>query len=308
MPNVYKYFFQCTNDLHNEIIDLQDFILPAATALWNFRKTINHEFSEDLLVTPDYLANKYNTAPLTRGSTNLIIPFRETSWENQREKLAEISLVNIIALYEIWCENICSLFQKPDMAIKLQFPSPASESNGVKFAIKDLQSGGSSIIDSHVKPSLQQSKKYSLSTINNLLICFRYFKELRNCLMHRGRTCDGKLWGAQSAFVPVANQNLLGMDFVPEYFPAQQGNSVRLSFHGILGFTDVILRIATTIDAELSASPEGEINLLNRMRERTTMPTKLQKLPNLFVTLGWNNIDFKEDFVQFLKNNGVLPT
>jgi len=110
--------------------------------LWNFRKTINHEFFEDLLVTPDYLSNKYNTAPLTRGSTNLIIPFRETSWENQREKLAEISLVNIIALYEIWCENICSLFQKPDMAIKLQFPSPDSESNGVKFAITDLQSGG----------------------------------------------------------------------------------------------------------------------------------------------------------------------
>ncbi|TDH61159.1 hypothetical protein E2C06_18135 [Dankookia rubra] len=301
-----KYFFSETNELHDEIISLHDFVLPAATALWNFRAVIEEEFEKNSVVSVSDLAHKYNTAPGTRGSTNLITPFRTHTWEMQRDRLSEVALVNIIALYEIWCERICQIFGNSDLAIKMQFPSGVTAVNGVLFAINQLQATGSVAISNSIQPSLRQSKKYSLVSINNLLKCYRYFKELRNCLMHRGRRCDGKLWGAQSEFKPVATEAALGMKFVPEHFTALQGQEVQLSFHGVLGFTDVILRIATTIDAEIAATPEGERIVIERIRENAQIPIKADRLPNLFATIGWNGTSLTPELIDLLRTSGVV--
>ncbi len=169
-----------------------------------------------------------------------------------------------------------------------------------------MRSSQSNAIAGSVYPRLAQSRKYSASTIDSLLICFRYFKELRNCLMHRGRKCDGKLWGAQSAFVPIANPTALGMDFLPEYQRVSQGDEVSLSLHGVLGFTEVILRIVTTIDAELSATIVGEQVLIERISACIQTPAKQDKLPNLFATIGWPSVILTTALLQLLRKSGSI--
>jgi hypothetical protein len=136
--------------------------------------------------------------PGTRGSTNLKTAFSSHTWEEQRRRLAEVALVGVIALYEIWCDQICDLVARPDLAIKMQWPTNKLATNGVRFAIGELTASPSLIIASSIYPGLITAKKYSLSHLDSLLKCFRYFKELRNCLMHRGRLCEGKLFVAQS--------------------------------------------------------------------------------------------------------------
>lgn len=158
--SINKYYFPVTNSLHDGIVNLGDFILPTATSLWQFRQTIKDEFNNDLLVEASYLAAKYNKAPGTRVSTNLIVPFREHTWEMQRERLAEIALVNTIALYEVWCDDICEIFGRPDLAIKLQYPTNPTVTNGARFAIETLKAVSTSVVvENSVQKVLRGSKK-----------------------------------------------------------------------------------------------------------------------------------------------------
>ena len=304
-PEIQKYFFPATNNLHEEIVSLHDFVLPAATALWHFRSVIEQETRENPTVSAAELAIKYNQAPGTRMTTNLIVPFRDHDWEAQRERLAEVALVNIIALYEVWCEEICDILGRSDLAIKLQFPTNSTKTNGICFAISELKANKSTIIPDSIQPALRSSKKYSLQSLDSLMRCYRFFKETRNCLMHKGRTCDGKLWGAQSDLLPVATPAALGMDFVPEHVITQQSEQVQIRLHGVLGFTDVILRIATTVDAEVSATRAGEQILAERIADRTA-PIRLERLPNLFTTIGWPSAILTPDLTEFLKRSGCV--
>jgi hypothetical protein len=180
VSGVNRYYFEQSNGLHDEIISLHDFILPAGTALWNFRQTISSEIAASPDIGAAELAKRYNKAPGSRGTTNLLVAFRDISWEDQRERLAEIALVNIVALYEIWCDAICEQLGDKDLSVKLQFPTDATRSSGVGFALDQLLANQNSSITGSIYPALIRSKKYSLLSLDNLLKCFRYFKELRN--------------------------------------------------------------------------------------------------------------------------------
>jgi hypothetical protein len=109
MPKINRYFFEETNNLHDEIISLYDFVLPTATALWQFRKVIEEEVKREPSPKTSDLSRRYNTAPGTRGSTNLITPFVNHTWDTQRERLAEITLVNVIAIYEFGATK-CAIY------------------------------------------------------------------------------------------------------------------------------------------------------------------------------------------------------
>ena len=107
---IYKYFFEVSNNLHSETIGMQDFVQPMATAMWNFRQVIRAEMDSFPTPTKQQIARKYNVAPHTRGTTDLIYPFQGITWNEQKSRIAEISLINLIAIYEVWCEEIGSIW------------------------------------------------------------------------------------------------------------------------------------------------------------------------------------------------------
>lgn len=306
-PSVQRYYFEESNNLQNEIIGLHEFVLPMSTAMWQFRSIIGTELQSVSPLNASQLATKYNTAPNTRGSTDLIRPFSTITWEEQRQRIAELALVNIIAIFEVWCDEICGKLGHPDLAIRIQFPTNASKTKGVGSAIDQITTVESVAIKGAIYPSLTRTKKYSMPTLDNLLRCFRYFKELRNSFMHRGRKCDGKLYGAQSEFLPVANEASLGMDFVPEHSSYQIGDSIDLSLHGVLGFTDVILRIVTTVDAELSRSESAQAEILRRIKiEKKTPIKRVESLRSVFNTFGIQGVNITPDLISLLRSNAVL--
>jgi len=236
-----------------------------------------------------------------------VTPFHAISWEEQRQRIAEIALVNVIAIYEVWCEEMCNKLGHDDLAVRLQFPTNAARTRGVGSAIDQLTSSGSAALKSSIYPALTLSKKYSIGSLDNLLKCFRYFKEMRNTFMHRGRRCDGKLYGAQSEFVPVANAAALGMTFVPEHSVYQIGEPISLSLHGVLGFTGVILRVVTTVDAELARSSLADTEIVRRIKtiKKTTikMPNSIRSVLNTF---GIQGVHMSGDFINLLRSNSVL--
>ncbi len=96
------------------------------------------------------------------------------------------------------------------------------------------------------------------------------------------------------------------MKFVPDHSIYRLNDPVDITLHGVLGFTEVILRIITTIDAELSKTNIGEQVLLQRVTANNHAPLTRRKLPKLFQTLGWTGTNLTPELANFLEVNGVL--
>ncbi len=96
------------------------------------------------------------------------------------------------------------------------------------------------------------------------------------------------------------------MSFVPEYTATNIGDNISLSLHGVLGFTDVILRIITTVDAELAKAPLGESIIVNRILDTAQTPLTRKSLPAMFNTLGMQGVTLTPDFIAMLKTNNVI--
>ena len=299
-----NFFFEASNDLRSEIESLNEVALPMCSALWNFRKTIAGEYAENESVSLEHLKEKYNDAPGARRSANLRLAFIDTSWEEQLKSVSELYLIGIISTYEYWTERLTSEMDEPSLYIKLQFPSNSTRTNGVGFALNEMNGTESDPIRDEVYPSLVRSSKYSIQSLEALLKCFRYFKELRNCLLHRGKLCDGKLYGAQSEFLPYANEGALGMKFVPDFQRFQVGDTVSLSFNGVLGFTEVILRIVATVDAEVAKGHKAEAHIARRASSyRNPSQVDISDIPSLFNEMGIPDVRGTRRLLEVLQGN-----
>jgi hypothetical protein len=98
------------------------------------------------------------------------------------------------------------------------------------------------------------------------MICFRYFKEARNSLIHGSGKAEQNLLKAQTAFAKLGTTDLDVVE-VPVYEPLVVGRPVKLQLRGVVGFGDIVLRLICTLDAELSKSKHAEQVFIVRWRE-----------------------------------------
>ena len=94
--------------------------------------------------------------------------------------------------------------------------------------------------------------------ITNMMLAYRYFKEIRNCEMHQGGVADDKAQRAYEAFLPLSDKKSLGMRGNLIFEPVIIGMPVKLHLRGVIGFCDILLRIIATVDAELCRSSFAE--------------------------------------------------
>ena len=124
--------------------------------------------------------------------------------------------------------------------------------------------------------------------------------------MHKGKKCDGKLYGAQSAFIPIANKADLGMGFVPDYTAVQIGDKITLSLHAVLGFTDIILRLVSSIDAELAKAQPSEAIIAARIAASKSAPIAATSLRSLFNTMGMQGVQITPDLIAMLRSLNAI--
>jgi hypothetical protein len=115
-------------------------------------------------------------------------------------------------------------------------------------------------------PSYAADRQYSLNKIDQLLICYRYWKEIRNAIAHAGGRATDKCLaeeGHLSALTPQA----LGMSRVPRLTQFTLNEPLPVTLDSVLGFGEILHRIVTTVDAELSVSQRAELIMVRRWEE-----------------------------------------
>ena len=304
------YFFSATESANKQITELYDFVWPTATAMWNLRWQVA---GYDQIVpdaTVAQLQARFSEGADIHGA-NLRRACIEHTWDMQKESFAQIVLTNTIAIYEGWIDEVLDGLGKNtrDLRTWLQFPDETAKNTGASFAIADITSTESAPLKSNFYASLCAGDYYDKVNLNSMLLCYRFFKEMRNCQMHGGGVVDQRVVAAYNNFLPVANTATLGVKEVPKHATAVLDGPVNLDLRGAVGFSHVVLKIMATLDAELSRSEHAEKAFCKRWKQihrgRITMPAdperRKRRVKLLTHKAGFPKPSKPEDFGTWLK-------
>lgn len=261
-------YFRSSQDFKQRYSALFDFMYPAATAMWNLRWQVQGYLAVAPNATKDDLMGRFVKGSQI-GSVNLRASCLHTPWEEHLETLASLFAVNAIALFEGWIESL-ELVSGTHRRW-LQFPSahfvPQFTGSGVGEALIRLRASGLSPGMMTAFGNLSRSKHYDAARLDELLVAFRVFKEARNCWTHNGGAATPAFQNAEAA---AATQPLLfGTHGRRLHLPTADGSGVvHMSLSAAQGLAAVVLRIVTSIDAELAAVVDAEKDLVDRWRQR----------------------------------------
>ena len=264
-----KPFFLITAQFRAQHTALYDFVHATTAALWNTRWQVNGYLDAVPDATRDDLESRFVLGIGVRG-VNVKRTFAEQSWDNHREELARITLVNTIALYEGWLAALSQSFPGGKRVNELQFPSKGVQGRkerGVRDVLADMTKTTSPAMQTGFTAVLRAQAAYRGKELDDLLLIYRYFKELRNALVHNGGIATQKLVDAYAQMSGVTAKSA-GLKKTPEHTPPVLGQETPISLYGVIGFGAVVFHIVQTIDTELSQTAVAQREFLQRFKAK----------------------------------------
>lgn len=271
-------FFRTSRSSYQQVTELFDFIWSTAAALWNLRWQVRGLANDLPGATNEILHGRF-VAGSGVHSANLRRTCIEMSWDEQQEQFAKFLLVDLFAIYEGWLARTLTDIGQASLVKQFQFPTTL-QSNGSKKGV------GRALLQVHHSPSpilrpafynkLIGHPKNSLQKIENLLVAYRCFKECRNTLMHNEGKADAKCVAAYQAYASLSPGDL-GAPELPKVNQPVVGQRVTLPLRGVVGFSDVILRLIATLDAELSCVQAAEKEIIAQWQEHFSVPGRPKK-------------------------------
>jgi hypothetical protein len=247
---------------------LFDFIHTSSVALWNLRWQVQGFVGARPDASADELSGRFASGTDIRAN-NIKGTIINTSWEDQLDQFAQVVAVNLIAMYEGWAEELMSKFSQPNLSKRVQWPSRGKYGNlrdGISEALAQAKTDGiSNEMKQAFYPVYSANRKYSLSHLDALLALYRYHKEIRNSMMHRGGVADTIAENARRQ-ASTLNRSDIGLRSSPDLSTITVGQIVKMNIGQAIQLSDVLLRIVATIDAELCFTSYAEKTFLDGWR------------------------------------------
>lgn len=263
-----KFFFNTSKAVASRITETFDFVHPTAAAVWNLRWQVQGLVGAYPTITESELRGRFIAGSSING-VNLKRACIDKSWEAQKEQFAKFLLFEFCSLYEGWCESI---IQQAGLSINkksLQFPSGSykGKPTGISLVLREVQASISSVFHGCIYPSLCSNGKYSPTNLEQLLKCYRYFKELRNYLIHGHEVTTGEFSVAEQDYAALSAADL-GLKEKPGFFPYSIGSSCKPELRGVIGFGEVVLKLISTLDIMLSSTIHAEPEFKRRWKAK----------------------------------------
>lgn len=314
MADAGNFVYQCARDAHAQITQLSDFVSPTIVAMWNLRWQVRGFVAEHPDAKQSDLVARFALGSGFKGN-EVKRACVDNSWEDQEERFASILLTNSIAIYEDFVEQLVGLTLSGDAKRRaykdLQYPN----AGGKGFQRAYVALGAPEPILSGVfnSPAVR-GRWFSGSNLQNLLICFRFFKETRNALTHNGGRATADLVEAYDQFRAIATETDLSVKEVPQHSEPIEGCRVALSLRGMYGFSDVILRLIATHDANLSdrSAALGEVDrrlgkIRGPARSRVDLDRQQKRIDGLIKRSGFPDAVITGAFKDFLRDTDRIP-
>lgn len=312
MANV---FFQATKDALDNITAAFSFVHPLRASMQYTRQRV----AMLSMGNPDADDMFFRTEIDPSGSIHGVAyedAFINTRWEEQEEQLAWLLLNNLFAIFEGWAQRIFEerfepkgCYNEKVFIKKFQFPG-LSTSFSTYYA---RGSNRSDVMENAFYGIYQTSSKLDFAKLDNYLLLYRYFKEARNCYMHRNFAASQEIIDAYNNFLPVASVTALDAEEVPIIIPPILGQPVQLSIRGVIGFSQFVRRILIISDINLIKTTAAEDEFLSKKPDNWLLRTlsgdrthAKGQITQYTKKAGFLKPVWSEDYQQFLIINGIF--
>lgn len=274
-------FFSESKAFSDRNRQLFNFIHTSSVALWNLRWQVQGFMGVRPEATAEELTARFASGTNIRAN-NLKGACIDITWEDQLNQFAQIVSSNLIAMYEGWAEELMPKFGAPQLTAHVQWPSQGRYGNtgkGVGEALAQARaSGTSTAMKSAFFPVYSASRKYSPAHLDAMLAMYRYHKEIRNSLMHRGGTANDKAEAAWRNASTLTRSDIGGRSS-PALTQQTEGMMVRTNIGEAIQLSDILYRLVSTIDAELCYTSLAEQDFLSAWRNNPEWGQKFRQLP-----------------------------
>jgi len=265
-----KLFFAASANVSTELGRINNSIWCNAVALWTLRKEVQafvkatgKDGQQDLHVR--FVAETGVT------SADLRTTCLKWSWDEHQAQLARVLLFHVCALYEGWLEDVVPRAvpsSQVELTTKaLQFPTSldaAGRQQGFKRAINIVNQDRSPLLVNDFFPMLITHRKNSWSSVEDLLIAYRYFKECRNTFIHAGGIANTRLRQTYQALVAI-NPHKLGLAHPLQLPIVIVGKPVDVRLPDVVALAGMLHSLIITVDAALAVSINSQNDLLERL-------------------------------------------
>ena len=310
-----QVFFRASKDALDNISRAYDFVHPLTASMRFTRDTL-----EEASNAKPGLSNADMSALIDPNETvhgvNYKLAFIDTDWNKQEKNIAWLLLNNLFAIHEGWAQRLYEeVFQHcpgyGETAFIKGLESADLENKLHNYYITTPKK--SIILEGAFYNVYYGLSKFDYSKLKNYMLCYRFFKEARNCYMHHNFVASQRLLTAYTYYNRVANTTDLNVKEVPLIDTPVLGEAVKPSLRGVIGFSDIIRRIIIVSDAHLLCSKAAEKEFLDRKPNNwkcTPLYTVQSKAQNQITgyskKLGLLPANWTADYQQFLIANRIF--
>lgn len=300
-------FFRASEDALDNITAAFDISHPLRASFRYTRKVLNELNPDPNNVNSELCNETINDDGYVHG-VNYKRAFFDTSFEDQEEKLAWFLLNNLFAIHEGWVERVYSeIFDGTGYSRYTFSKNLECENISSKFSSYFTPpSKESQILCTSFYPVYEAKASLDFSKIDNYMLCYRYFKEARNCYMHRNFIASQNLIDSYTAFQAVSATTDLDIEEALVTIAPLLGQPVKLSMRGVIGFSQIIKRIIVISDAKLLRNKAAEKEILLRKPNNWNCSTlsSRQERVKAQLTQYWNKAGLlKPTYTEDLKNH-----
>ena len=309
------FVYSSARDAHEQITRLSDFISPTIIAMWNLRWQVQGFVSAHPEASQSDLVSRFALGSGVRGN-EIKRACIDNTWADQEARFAAILLTNTISIFEEFAERLVGITLHGDRKRKaskaLQYPN-STDGRGYQSAYSTLGTPVPELRGVFNDPS-RHGRWYSGHCLQNLLLCFRFFKEMRNTLSHSGGRATPELIDAYNAFLPIATILDLGVKEIPAHSAPVLDKRIDLDLRGVNGFSNIILRIIATYDTDLSDRESAKSDIQRRLgsiqgaaRGHIDKIKKEKRIRGLLTNANLPFATLTPSFLNFLRSTDRIP-
>jgi hypothetical protein len=258
--------------------------------MWHLRQQVGAFVSEakDKTRSEDELQSKF-VEPTGIRSADIRTTCLTWTWAELQEQIAKVLLFDLCSLFESWLDDVVPRALPPGTDKKLveqrikgvQFPTTYAggvPTDGFRKNLTLITATKSALTETDFFPILKRNKKNSWGMMDPMLTVYRYFKECRNKIIHRGGIADKKAVDAYSDARAVDHKDvgLAGAMVMP---PVTKDDPIRLVLPDVVALSSIIHRMIVTMDAAFSVSQGAERDMIERIRESRNKGRKVAMKP-----------------------------
>jgi len=265
--------YEATYSASLQITATFDMVWALEAGLWNLRQAATQYLADHPESTP-----KEAETALVKGlyvhGLNLKRIATELSWEYEEQYIAELLLINAIAIFDTWVDEFV------DASLIGQ------SNNQCKKIKKTVKEGDFSLLDAALAQETTSTlagcfhfaAKRQDTYIDNLRLVYKYFKSCRNCSAHGNRKFSDIAETNYNAIKAFTKEDC-GIKEFPIIAATKENDPLKLVLRGVVGFYGVLIRIMNHYDIVASDKIAVEAELLKRWHSLpyTSIPAEHKK-------------------------------